>query len=264
MATRTKTTRTKPGSATRPRNGASANARSAKRAATAHTGDGGVPARAGEKVREVAAHPVQAVADMPRQATLAAARTAGRRVLDRAADAGRTLAEAARENRMGSIAERVRRLPIQRSIDVGVPLEVAWDEWLELEFLPEGAHRVEDIERDGDDRLAGRISGLKVAADWEAKILDERQDESFAWRSDRGSDCAGLITFHRLGDRLTRLELQLDMVPSRLGEAVSLAAHLADRRADADLRRFKARVETLSPDDYPPLDDEGPDDEEES
>ena len=41
-----------------------------------------------------------------------------------------------------------------------------------------------------------------------------------------------------------------------LGEAAALALRLADRRAEADLRRFKARVEAIDPDDYPPIEDE--------
>ena len=69
-------------------------------------------------------------------------------------------------------------------------------------------------------------------------------------RSQRGSDCAGLVTFHPLSERLTRLELQLDVVPSRLTEAAALALHLADHRAETELRIFKARLETISPDEY--------------
>jgi hypothetical protein len=126
-----------------------------------------------------------------------------------------------------------------------------------LEFLPEGAHRVEEIERDGQDVLVGRLTGVRGSDEWEAEIRDERPGESFAWRSVVGSDCAGLLTFHRISERLTRLELELDVVPVRAEEALKLMLHLADRRAETDLRRFKARLETISPDDYseyPPLD----------
>jgi len=180
----------------------------------------------------------------------------------RALDAVRETAGSLRERAATPLASRVRRLPIQLSIDIAVPVEVAWDEWMTLDSLPEGMHRVEEIERDGDDILVGRLSGVKVDDYWEAEILDERQDESFAWRSSDGSDCAGLITFHALAERLTRVELELDVVPSRIGEAAGLALHLADRRAEHDLRAFKARVEKMSPDDYPPLEDDADDQEE--
>jgi uncharacterized membrane protein len=153
------------------------------------------------------------------------------------------------------VAKHVRTVPIQCSIDVAVPLVVAYEEWMKLEFLPEGAHRIHEIERVDEDGLAGRIAGARRHTEWEAEIRDERPGESFAWLSVNGSDCAGLITFHPLSERLTRLELELDVIPVRAEEAIELLLRVADRRAEADLRRFKARVEKISPDDYPPLDE---------
>jgi uncharacterized membrane protein len=152
---------------------------------------------------------------------------------------------------------RIRPVPIQLSIDIAVPLEIAFDEWMKLEFLPEGAHRVEDIKRRGN-RMRGKIAGaLAQHSAWRAEIREERPNESFAWRSLKGSDCLGLATFHRLSERLTRIELELDVVPVRPAEAFELLVHIADRRAETDLRRFKARLERISPDDYPSLGEDG-------
>src|SRR3954452_17830357 len=190
------------------------------------------------------------------------AKKLGSRALNAVRETAGSVAGSVRERAATPLASRVRRLPIQLSIDVAVPVPVAWDEWMTLESLPEGMHRVEDIERDGDDMLVGRLSGVKLDDDWEAEILDERVDESFAWRSSGASDCAGLITFHALADRLTRVELELGVIPRRMTEAAGLALHVADRRAEHELRAFKARVERICPDDYPPLDEKAGDQEE--
>jgi uncharacterized membrane protein len=154
------------------------------------------------------------------------------------------------------LLSRARKLPIQRSIDVAVPVEVAWEEWEQLAFIPEGTHRVTGVERDGDDFMVGRIKGLHVERDWEAEITDERDEESFAWRSVGGSDVSGLATFHSLGERLTRVELHLDVIPGGVTDALELVTRIADRRAEAELRRFKAHVETLDPDEYRTEEDE--------
>jgi uncharacterized membrane protein len=143
-----------------------------------------------------------------------------------------------------------KRLPIQVSIDVAVPLEVAWAEWMGSETLTEGIHRIVDLVRDGDS-LYGTVAGPR-SSDWEAKIVDEREHESFAWRSHSGSDCAGLVTFHQLSERLTRIELDLDVLPTNPAQALSMSLHLAHRHAEAELRRFKARVEFINPDVYEP------------
>ncbi|MBV9941187.1 MAG: hypothetical protein JO262_03570 [Solirubrobacterales bacterium] len=169
-----------------------------------------------------------------------------RHAADRAALAGRNAYEASTS----------KLVPIQLSIDVAVPLHVAWEEWRSWGSLPEGVHRIEDVERDGDV-LIGHTAGPR-RVDWEAEIQDEREDESFAWHSVAGTDVAGLATFHRLSDRLTRIELDLDVVPTKPSQALTMALHLAHRHADADLRRFKAHVEFISPDDYEEQSDQNP------
>jgi uncharacterized membrane protein len=181
-------------------------------------------------------------------AMLALKRTA-RKVAQATAEAGRAVAEKAAlagGERVGEVLKH--RLPIQRSLDVAVPILVAWDEWMTFERLPEGVHAIVDIERDGD-RLYGHIAGPR-GGDWEADILDVREDESFAWKSDTGTDCAGLVTFHRLSERLTRVELNLDVLATNVPEAGQLLLRIADRRAQSELHRFKARVEMISPDVY--------------
>ncbi len=173
------------------------------------------------------------------------------KALESAAGVVRAAADRAAETTQEA-AERTahKRLPIQRSVDVAVPIRVAWSEWEALEFIPEGVDTIIDIERDGAT-LVGRTAGMR-GHEWAAEVIDERERESFAWQSHVGSDCAGLITFHELSERLTRIELNLDVVPAGVGETVQLATHRADRKAELDLRRFKARLELISPDLYEP------------
>jgi uncharacterized membrane protein len=190
--------------------------------------------------------------------TSAARHLAGKlakRALRNGARAARHAAVGAVERAAGTSVEKVtnrsRRLPIQRSIDVAVPVEVAWEQWMEFEHFPEGVHRVEDVERD-DGRLTGHLDGI-TSRDWEAEVIEEREGQSFAWQSVEGSDAAGLVTFHELSDRLTRIELTLDVRPTDLLEAAALTLRLADHRVETELRRFKTDVELLSPDAYDEL-----------
>jgi uncharacterized membrane protein len=178
-----------------------------------------------------------------------AARTVVRKTVEMGASAVRRAADRATEvSRNAYEAGTSKLVPIQLSIDVAVPIHVAWEEWRSWGCLPEGVHRIVDVERDGDS-LIGHTAGPREV-DWEAEIKDEREDESFAWLSVEGTDVAGLATFHQLSDRLTRIELDLDVVPTNPTEAMTLALHVAHRRAEADLRRFKAHVEFINPDAY--------------
>jgi uncharacterized membrane protein len=267
-----RSTGTTRGKATTAARGKSAARRDGKPAATSSAAkpdsdrDGGGPAarsvaRAGANaVRKAAA---KALPDAPtgaptlaRLARRSARRAAGklaRKAIAGGAEGARAMVERAGLSGIDMVGDYARQLPIQRAVDVAVPLELAWEEWMKFNYFPEGAHRVKDVEREGD-HLVGRV-GAPSAGEWEAEILEERTRESFAWHSVDGADCAGLVTFHRLGERLTRIELNLDVRPIGVAEAVALALHVADRRTGADLRRFKAHVELIDPATYEEGDD---------
>jgi uncharacterized membrane protein len=152
-----------------------------------------------------------------------------------------------------------RRLPIQVSVDVAVPIEFAWEEWTTFESFTEGVRRIVEVERDGD-HLIGVTAGPR-ATHWRAEIVDERAQEAFAWRSVEGTDCAGLVTFHQLSDRLTRIEVDLDVLPTGPVEMLALPLRIAERRVEAEMRRFKARVEFINPDVYERDEDQEPDED---
>lgn len=213
------------------------------------------PGGAAKQVARAAKSATEAAVDVPKPNKLVrvvakkTAKTVARKTVQMGASAVRRAADRAAEVGRNAYETGTSKLvPIQLSIDVAVPIHVAWEEWRSYGRLPEGIHRIEDVERDGD-ALVGHIAGPREV-DWEAEIKDEREDESFAWRSVAGTDVAGLATFHKLGDRLTRIELDLDVVPTNPSEALAMALHVAHRRAETDLRRFKAHVEFISPDAY--------------
>ena len=233
--------------ATKPRSARASAKHAGKTAARATKSPGKKAAGAikspGKSATGAVKHPVKTLA---RKALLKALKAIGGKATEAAGESVRSAAERAAAASKGALENT--RLPIQASIDVAVPLLVAWEEWMSFDTFTEGVHRVEDVERDGDE-LIGTIAGSHRTG-WRAEVVDEREQEAFAWRSFEGSDCAGLVTFHRLSERLTRIELDLDVVPTKPAEALTLSLHLGDHRVHTDLRRFKARVEFINPDVY--------------
>ncbi len=229
-----------------PRQAHGSTPKATKRSAQASKKAGSNGRRVAKPVKPSPRGGVSAVA---RAAALKTLKTVSRKVLEAGAGAVRSAADrTASVGKSALEAGLSRRVPIQVSIDVAVPLAVAWQEWMTFDSLTDGVHRTEDVKRDGD-YLIGRTAAPR-STDWEAEIVDEREQEAFAWRSTTGSDCAGLVTFHRLSDRLTRIELDLDVLPTSPGETLALSLHVAHHRAEAELRLFKARVEFINPDVY--------------
>lgn len=185
---------------------------------------------------------------LARKAALAMLARSGKRIATSAATAARTASERALDaTSTATDPDAHRRPPVQVSLDVAVPASVAWKQWSALDWVPDTAGEITGLRRGRNGMLRGQLRGKRR---WAAEISEQREPRSFAWRSTRGSDCAGLITFHPLSDALTRLELTLEARPLALREAAALTTRRADRRIAAELRRFKARLELISPDDY--------------
>ena len=140
---------------------------------------------------------------------------------------------------------RGRRLPVQESIDVAVPLETAYNQFTQFEDLPEFMHRVERVEQKDDAHLMWHENIWGVRRQWEAEITDQQPNERIAWESTSGSPKQrGVVTFHELSDRLTRVEVTLDQQPKGIFEKTSSGFRMTRRALRSDLMRFKAFIET--------------------
>jgi uncharacterized membrane protein len=136
-----------------------------------------------------------------------------------------------------------RRMPIQQSVDVAVPVETVWKLWNKYEDYPKFMHRLESAEKSDPTHVqfTGKIWG--ISRDWEAKITEKRTYEAIAWTSEDGLDNSGVVTFHKLAPRLTRVELSLDVNPHGPIEKIGRGMRFTKRAVRADLHRFKAYAE---------------------
>jgi uncharacterized membrane protein len=170
-----------------------------------------------------------------------------KKMFDTAKDAG--LPEKLRPGSNGDEEEQQegvgdgRRMPIQQSVDVAVPVETAWKLWNKYEDYPKFMHRLESAEKLDANHVhfTGKVWGIR--RDWEAKITEKRANETVAWTSEDGLDNAGVVTFHRMGPRLTRIELSLDIAPHGPIEKIGRGMRFTKRAVRADLHRFKAYAE---------------------
>jgi uncharacterized membrane protein len=139
---------------------------------------------------------------------------------------------------------RGRRLPMQGSIDVSVPVEVAYNQWTQFEEFPKFMYRVERIEQKDDTHLVWHEKIWGIRRQWEAEIVEQRPNERIMWRSTNGPRNVGVVNFHQLHDpRLSRVHVNLDFEPNGIIEKTGRGWRAAIRAFDTDLQRFKAFVE---------------------
>ena len=132
---------------------------------------------------------------------------------------------------------------IEQSVEVDVPVRTAYNQWTQFEEFPKFMEGVESVRQLDDKRLRWRATVAGKTMEWDAEITEQRPDERIAWTSRGGAHNAGVVTFHRLSDRRSKVMLQLDYDPQGVVENVGAAVGVVSARVKGDLQRFKEFVE---------------------
>src|SRR5688500_273903 len=90
---------------------------------------------------------------------------------------------------------------IIESIEVDVPVRVAYHQWTQCEEFPKFMDAVEKGEQLDDTSLRWTAEIAGVRKTWKAKITEQTPDQRIAWTSVEGARNGGVVTFHRLDDR---------------------------------------------------------------
>jgi uncharacterized membrane protein len=136
-----------------------------------------------------------------------------------------------------------RRMPVQQAVDVAVPLQVAYDQWTQFEEWPEFMHRVVQVTQEDECNVSFKVKLWGMSKEFVAEISEQRPDERIAWSVTEGVTHSGVVTFHELAPRLTRVQVSLDVEPGSLVEKAARGMRHVKRAVRADLARFKAFVE---------------------
>jgi uncharacterized membrane protein len=143
----------------------------------------------------------------------------------------------------GGKAKKTRRLPIQRYTDVAAPVGTVYEKWTQFEEFPNFMHRVLNVKHEDDDKVTWDEKIWFSSRHWEGEITERKRNKRIAWKTTSGMAHAGVVTFHKLDDELTRVMVDMDFVPQGMIEKMASGLRFVKRAVQADLARFKAYVE---------------------
>ena len=132
---------------------------------------------------------------------------------------------------------------VEQSIDIDVPVRVAYDQWTQFEEFPQFMDGVEEVRQIDDTHLHWRASIGGHEVEWDAVITEQIPDERVAWKATDGRANAGVVTFHRLGDDSSRVMVQIEHEAEGVMEKVGSALGSDSRQVKSSLARFKELVE---------------------
>jgi uncharacterized membrane protein len=131
---------------------------------------------------------------------------------------------------------------IDESIEVNVPVSVAYNQWTQFEDFPLFMEGVDHVEQLDDTLLRWAATVAGKTNQWTAKILEQHPDRQISWISEDGKKTRGSVTFEPRGPNKALVRLSMSYLADPL-EALGSAAGLDARRVRGDLKRFKELIE---------------------
>ena len=148
----------------------------------------------------------------------------------------------------GGGAKATKSTNIIETIDVGVPIDVAYNQWTQFEDFSGFMKKVESADHDEDEaKVTFKAQIFWSHRTWEGKIIEMVPNERIIWKSkgEKGH-VDGAVTFHELAPSLTRILVVLEYYPQGFFEKTGNIWEAQGRRARAELRHFRRHVMTRS------------------
>lgn len=138
---------------------------------------------------------------------------------------------------------KAKAVNIEESIDVGVPVSVAYDQWTQFTEFSRFTKAVESVEQASDTETTWRVKVFKSRRTWRATIQEQVPDHRIVWTSEgsKGST-KGVVTFHPLAEDLTRVLVAIEYYPVGIVEKTGNIWRAVGRRTRLDLKNFRRFV----------------------
>jgi uncharacterized membrane protein len=145
----------------------------------------------------------------------------------------------------GGQGKKLKVTNIVESIDVGVPIDLAYDQWTQFTDFSGFMKKVENVDQVEDEKLHWKAQVLWSHREWDADIIEQIPNERIVWRSKGAKGHVdGAVTFHELAPEMTRILVVLEYHPQGLFEHTGNLWRAQGRRARLELKHFQRHVMT--------------------
>ena len=135
---------------------------------------------------------------------------------------------------------------VDDSIDVGVPVQQAYNQWTQFEEFPKFMDGIQSVQQldDGHVKWVAEVRG--ETREWTTEITEQRPDEKIAWKTIGGEiKNDGIVTFEQVGDARTRINVEMDVEgESGIENAAGDLLGVVKAQVRGDLERFKQLIES--------------------
>ena len=135
---------------------------------------------------------------------------------------------------------------VHKSVEVGVPVSTAYDQWTQFESFPQFMDGVESITQQGDTHTHWKVKVGGVTREFDTEITEQTADQVIAWRSTSGDTGGhtGRVTFEPVDAGSTRIDIALGWEPEGVVEKAGAALNVDQRQVDKSAEEFKRFIES--------------------
>jgi uncharacterized membrane protein len=137
---------------------------------------------------------------------------------------------------------------VEDSIEVQVPVKQAYNQWTQFEEFPKFMEGIQSVQQLDDTHVQWSAEIRGERRQWTTEITEQQPDRKIAWKTIDGEvKNDGLVTFERVGEGQTRVNVQMDVEGDSTVE--NLAGGLlgiVKGQVHDDLQRFKELIENRS------------------
>ncbi|WP_326610728.1 SRPBCC family protein [Streptomyces scopuliridis] len=134
---------------------------------------------------------------------------------------------------------------VVEDIDIGVPVSDVYNQWTRFNEFESFTKGVTGVDQRDETTSDWHVKVARSHRNWKAHVEEQVPDERIVWTSEapKGST-RGVVTFHPLGDSLTKVLLVLEYTPQGPVEKIGNLWRAQGRRARLDLKLFRAYLMT--------------------
>ncbi len=144
---------------------------------------------------------------------------------------------------IGAKTGELKMTNIEESIDIGLPVDVVYNQWTQIAEFPKFMKGVENIDQESETESTWRVKVALSHRSWKARITEQVPDRRIVWTSEGAKGYTqGTVTFHALADDLTRVLLSMEYYPNGFFEKTGNLWRAGGRRARLDLKHFRRFV----------------------
>ncbi|MFF4352910.1 SRPBCC family protein [Streptomyces sp. NPDC001530] len=137
---------------------------------------------------------------------------------------------------------------LEEHVDVGVPIDKAWDSLHRVENYPRFVEGVRDARTEAGGRAHLDVEVGGRARDVEAEVSDRRGERVMEWHTTGAPELTGSFSLQPIDQNHTRVQARLEYDPDTVRESFGgprgfAQANAVERLVRSDLEHFKEYVE---------------------